>query len=146
MAKKTRDFAEYIRKRLEEDADLAEQIDEEEFSAHIAQQIFDAREAAGLSQKQLADRIGTQQSVISRLEDADYGSHSLSMLRRISKALDCKLRVEFYRQSAPPCQLASAVEVSEAEIELPKQPTQPVQWSMDVSDGAVDSQQETTTA
>jgi len=142
MTKKTRDFAEYIRRRMELDADLADQIDDEEFNAHIAQQIYDARVAAGLSQKQLAERVGTKQSVISRLEDADYGSHSLSMLRRISRALGCKIRVELYRQSAPPCQLATAAEVS-AEIDLPKMPKQPVEWTMDVN---VDSSQPSTIA
>ena len=33
-----------------------------------------------LPQKELAELIGTTQSVISRLEDADYEGHSLSML------------------------------------------------------------------
>ena len=43
-----------------------------------------ARTEAGLSQKELAEMIGTTQSVISRLEDADYEGHSLSMLSRIA--------------------------------------------------------------
>ena len=38
---------------------------------------------AGLSQKELAALIGTTQSVISRLEDSDYGGRSLTMLERI---------------------------------------------------------------
>ena len=50
--------------------------------------IYAARTAAGLTQKELARRIGTSQSVIARLEDADYKGHSLSMLRRIADALD----------------------------------------------------------
>ena len=57
--------------------------------------IYDARMKAGLTQKQLADMIGTKQSVIARLEDADYEGHSLSMLRRIAEALDQKLEVRF---------------------------------------------------
>ena len=59
----------------------------------IAMEIFDLRQKAGLTQKQLADKIGTKQSVISRLEDADYRGHSLEMLRRIAEALNCRLEV-----------------------------------------------------
>ena len=49
--------------------------------------VHDLRTQAGLTQKELAARIGTTPSVISRLEDADYGGHSLSMLRRIAAAV-----------------------------------------------------------
>jgi len=62
--------------------------------ADIAAQIYDLRQQAKLSQKALAELIGTTQSVISRLEDADYTGHSLEMLRRIAIALHCKLKVE----------------------------------------------------
>lgn len=61
-------------------------------SFEIAQMIYDARTAAGLTQTALADLVGTQQPVISQLESADYEGHSLSMLQRIAGAL--KLKVE----------------------------------------------------
>ena len=48
---------------------------------------------AGLSQKELAALIGTTQSVVSRLEDSDYGGRSLTMLERIARALGKKLTV-----------------------------------------------------
>jgi transcriptional regulator with XRE-family HTH domain len=60
----------------------------------IAQMLYDARQAAGLTQKELANAIGVTESVISELEDADYEGESLSMLRRIADALHMKLRVE----------------------------------------------------
>jgi transcriptional regulator with XRE-family HTH domain len=59
----------------------------------IERQIYTLREQAGLTQKQLAKRIGTTQSVISRLEDADYRGHSLEMLRRIAAALNCRIEI-----------------------------------------------------
>lgn len=62
--------------------------------ADIAARIYELRHQAKLSQKQLADLIGTTQSVISRLEDADYTGHSLEMLRRIATSLHCKLEVQ----------------------------------------------------
>jgi predicted transcriptional regulator len=47
--------------------------------------------AAKLTQKQLAALVGTQQSVISRIEDADYDGHSLTMRKRIAVALKKQL-------------------------------------------------------
>jgi transcriptional regulator with XRE-family HTH domain len=43
----------------------------------------------------LAKRVGTTQSVISRLEDADYEGHSLEMLQRIAKAVNKRLEIRF---------------------------------------------------
>ncbi|HEY3323946.1 MAG TPA: helix-turn-helix transcriptional regulator [Planctomycetota bacterium] len=61
----------------------------------VARQIQELRTKSGLTQRQLAARVGTTASVICRLEDADYDSHSLSMLKRIADALDQQLIVRF---------------------------------------------------
>lgn len=60
----------------------------------IGQLIYDSRVAAKLTQRQLANRVGTTQSVVSRLEDADYSGHSLTMLARIARALGMRLKLE----------------------------------------------------
>src|SRR5438045_2741481 len=75
-------------------ARLAE-LEEERANADVARQVYQLREKAGLTQAQLARRVGTTASVISRLEDADYEGHSLSMLRRIAKALDKRVEIRF---------------------------------------------------
>lgn len=62
-------------------------------SFEIAQMIYDARIAAGLTQQQLAELVGTKQPVISQLESADYEGHSLSMLERIASALNLKVEL-----------------------------------------------------
>jgi predicted transcriptional regulator len=59
------------------------------------------RTAADLSQKDLAQRVGTTQSVISRLEDADYDGHSLSMLERIAHALGHRVCIHSVPQDEP---------------------------------------------
>lgn len=59
----------------------------------IAQMIYDARTAAGLTQMQLADLIGTKQPVISQLENADYDGQSLAMLERIAEALHLEVQL-----------------------------------------------------
>lgn len=48
-----------------------------------------------MSQAELARKVGTTQSVISRLEDADYDSHSLTMLNRIAAALKPWVEIRF---------------------------------------------------
>jgi ribosome-binding protein aMBF1 (putative translation factor) len=77
------------------DRELRELADQATLNAMVAQLIYNARVRAGLTQGKLAKLIGTRQSVISRLEDADYDGHSLSMLRRIAEALGKRLEVRF---------------------------------------------------
>ena len=64
---------------------------------HIARKIYELRTKAKLSQAELAGKVGTTQSVISRLEDADYDGHSLPMLRRIASALEKRVEIRFLR-------------------------------------------------
>ncbi len=99
---RTRNFADVIRAEMAKDRDLAEAVRQECFNAHIAQRVYDLRTQAGLTQKQLAQRISTQQSVISRIEDADYEGHSLALLQRIATALGKNLRIEFENSVASP--------------------------------------------
>lgn len=72
-----------------------ESFERELRKAEIAQQIYDLRAQAGLTQRQLAKRVGTTASVICRLEDADYQGHTLAMLRRIAAALGQKVQLRF---------------------------------------------------
>ncbi len=95
MAKLTRDATETLDRLTGDDPEMREMIAEEAVHAQVARMIYEARTAAGLTQKHLADLIGTQQSVIARLEDADYQGHSLSMLRRIAEALNQRMEVHF---------------------------------------------------
>ena len=90
---KTKEVVRFLKKRLENDLKLRQYYEEEKINLQVAQAIRDAREAEGLTQKGLAEMIGTTQSVISRLEDADYEGHSLSMLQRIATALRKRLSI-----------------------------------------------------
>jgi ribosome-binding protein aMBF1 (putative translation factor) len=70
-------------------------VEEEMANMEIAQKIYDLREQAGLTQRQLATLIGTTASVICRLEAADYQGHSLAMLNRIAAALGKRVKIDF---------------------------------------------------
>lgn len=70
-------------------------FEEEVANREVAQRIYELRQHAGLSQAELAKRVGTTQSVISRLEDADYDGHSLAMLNRIAAAVERRVEIRF---------------------------------------------------
>lgn len=91
--KATSNALEIIDRMVGDDAAFRAMIEEERVNAQVAQDIYDLRIGRGLTQKELADRVGTSQSVIARLEDADYEGHSLRMLRRIATALDAHVSV-----------------------------------------------------
>ncbi len=61
----------------------------------VARKIYELRTEAGLSQRKLAQLVGTTASVICRLEDADYEGHSLSMLNRIAAAVGKRVKITF---------------------------------------------------
>jgi transcriptional regulator with XRE-family HTH domain len=96
MAKKdkTTNTVEILHRRyIKDDAERKASVQDERVHAEVARLIYDLRTDAGLTQKELAELIGTTQSVVSRLEDADYDGHSLSMLHRVAEALKQKLTV-----------------------------------------------------
>jgi transcriptional regulator with XRE-family HTH domain len=66
----------------------------------VAHSIQALRSEAGLTQQELAALVGTTASVICRLEDARYGGHSVTMLRRIAAALNKSVVIRFVPASA----------------------------------------------
>ena len=93
--KKTSDAIAILERMAGDRPELRRLTQEARVNAAVAQLIYDARNKAGLSQAELAERIGTKQSVISRLEDADYEGHSLTMLQRIAAALGQCVEIRF---------------------------------------------------
>lgn len=93
--KRTTDAVEILRHRfVDGDPEMEAMIEEERVNADIAQKIYDLRTEAGLSQRELAKRVGTSPSIICRLESADYQGHSLTMLRRIAAAVNHRIEIQ----------------------------------------------------
>lgn len=65
----------------------------------LAVLVREMRENAGLTQTELARKVGTTQSVIARLEDAEYTGHSLTMLERIATA--CGVALKLHAEKKP---------------------------------------------
>ena len=57
--------------------------------------IIKARKEKNLTQAQLAQKAGTTQQVIARLESLTYRSYSLKTLEKLAKALGKKLQTRF---------------------------------------------------
>jgi predicted transcriptional regulator len=68
------------------------------FFAAIAQDVADRRQELGLSQRELAELVGTTQSAIARLERGGRPPR-IDTLLRIADALDCDLSVELRPRS-----------------------------------------------
>lgn len=88
-----------VERRAEIEKDLA-----------LGQLIYDLRTAAGLSQRELAARMGTTQSVISRLEEGGGARNRIDTLARVATALGRHLVVSFPEQV--PAEMKDAVQVA----------------------------------
>ena len=91
--KKTKDALDVVERMIGDDAELRSDVERETVNSRVASHIFAARKRAGLTQKQLGELIGTTQTAIARLENADYEGHSLSVLIRIAEALNNRLEI-----------------------------------------------------
>ena len=70
------------------------------FFARIADQVQAQRTARSLSQRELAELVGTTQSAIARLE-AGGRPPRIDTLLRIANALECDLTIELRARPAP---------------------------------------------
>lgn len=82
------------KKQLMEDPEFKKVHEATRLEFEIARAVIAARLKKGLTQKQLADKLKTRQSVISRVESANT-TPSLSFLKRLAQALDTSLQVQF---------------------------------------------------
>lgn len=60
----------------------------------MIQAVIDARVKKGVTQKELAQKIGTKQSVISRLESG-RANPSVAFLKKLAQALNSHLEIRF---------------------------------------------------
>lgn len=83
----------YLEKQLK-DPEFRKEYEALEPEYQLAKSIIELRLKRGITQKELAEKIGTKQSGISRLESVNTRSNlSLSLLGRVAEALDAKLIV-----------------------------------------------------
>ncbi len=86
-----RDWEDF-KKELLQDPEVKKGYDDLELEYSIIAQVIQKRLDKGLSQKQLAEKIGTKQSAIARLEGGN-SNPSVAFLEKVSKALGGKLQI-----------------------------------------------------
>jgi len=82
------------KKQLLKDPDFKKALKETRLEYEIARAIINARMKHELTQKQLARKLQTQQSAISRIENAQTTA-SLSFLQRFASIFGGKIEVNF---------------------------------------------------
>jgi transcriptional regulator with XRE-family HTH domain len=60
----------------------------------LAQKLIEVRVKSGMSQEELAQRMGTSQSAIARLESGS-AMPSMRTLTKLALATDCEMRIDF---------------------------------------------------
>jgi len=87
-----------FRSRLDEDLNdpvFKAHYEEERQALKLAMKIAKLREKRGLSQQQLAERMGTSQQAISRIESGEYAGFTLKTLEKIAEATGTRVKIEF---------------------------------------------------
>src|SRR4030065_1792870 len=75
------------------DVEVRKEYDALKAEFQLAEEIIKARAKAKITQAELARRIGTKSTAISRLESPNYGRGSISMLKKAAHALGCELQI-----------------------------------------------------
>lgn len=90
------------------DPKMMQMLEAERIKGDIAQQIYDLREAASLTQEQLAQKIGATAKIIDDLEMTDYDDNSIGdavlMLQYIAKAVGKQIEFRIIPLKAEPTQ------------------------------------------
>ncbi len=84
--------AESLHQKWMKDPEYRSEYEKLEPEFQIARQIIGARIKQKITQEELAEKVGTGQAVISRLEGMN-AKPSISLLQRVAKALETKIKV-----------------------------------------------------
>lgn len=90
-----------IHAQLKRDRELNALYQRELAKLQIANQIAKLREWAGLSQADLARRIGTKQTGIARMERSGYHGYTVTTLAKIAAATGARLEVRLVPGGRP---------------------------------------------
>lgn len=94
VRQKAKRFDEYLKTKLR-DKTVRKHYKQARLAVELARQMVVLREKLGISQAELARRMGTKQQTISRLESGAYDGFTLRTLMKIADATKTQLVVSF---------------------------------------------------
>lgn len=94
-----RTLKEYINEQMR-DPEFKKAWDDLDPEFELLESLIKAREKAGITQEELAQRIGTKQTAISRWEQGGFNNATLSTLKKIAEALDTRLVIRLEAKRA----------------------------------------------
>ena len=92
------DFRNYLNEQMK-DSEFKKEWDSLEPEFNMIQAMIDARKQRNMTQKELAERTGIDQSDISKIETGN-ANPSLATLKRLAEGMDMILRLEFIPKKA----------------------------------------------
>jgi len=117
-------FNDFLRESLEHNPSLEKEYHDELLKARIAVEICQYRNKRGLTQEELAKKIGSKQPSVARMENISYGQYSIKTLKKLADALDLELIIGFKEKSYK--------EVFQEKFEVVVNPSlPPIVWGQD---------------
>lgn len=92
------DFQEYLKTQME-NPEFKKEWDNLEPEFNTIQALIDARKRCNMTQKELAEKTGIDQSDISKIETGN-ANPALSTLKRLAEGMDMVLKLEFLPKHA----------------------------------------------
>jgi len=100
-------YDEYWAKQMA-DLEFRRVYEEEAAKKELWLQLVEARQAAGLTQVELAKRLGVSQAQVARIEKRGYDAYTLTTLRRYVEALGSGFELEVTVRHPAPNQMGQA--------------------------------------
>jgi len=94
---------EELKKKALQDQNVLHEYEELKLEFQLLKEMLHARKEAGLNQSQVAERMGTKQAAITRLESALSSgslSPSLATLKKYAQAVGCHLDIRLVHDAA----------------------------------------------
>ena len=96
---KTIKYADFLKERLN-DPKVKKEYESLQEEFELAKEVIELRRMHKLTQKELAEQMGTSQPAIARLESGNYKNLSLSFIRRLAHALDAVPEIHLKKKEA----------------------------------------------
>jgi len=88
-----------LRKELLSNPKVKEEYDRLQATYDVVSGIIGRRRELGMTQQDLADKLGVPVSEVAKLESLNNGNYSIKKLQNVADALDSQLRIQFVPSS-----------------------------------------------